>query len=87
MDALSLWLCVAERTSPQTFTAPGPLTVTLTPLGDDHIEVRPWPFDVGHLKLTIAGRRVANLPYANSDELAAAASEPVVLSWRLVPGE
>lgn len=86
-DALSLWLCCRERTDPITFDPPVGPSLTLTPTVPDRITVAPWPFRVKTLQLTAPGRVVPAHSYANAAALAATATEPITLSWRLTPSE
>src|SRR5262249_3830151 len=52
-DALSLWLCCAERKVAQEFEPPVGPKFTLTPRSPEMILVRPWPLDVMSLYMTI----------------------------------
>ena len=84
-DALSLWFCCAERTSPESFVAPGGTRVTFTPMNGQRVAVDPWPWPQRDLKLGVSGRKVAATGYADAKALADAPHEPVTLAWRLEP--
>ena len=85
-DKISLWLCCQERNAPQAFEPPEGPPVTFTPLAQGEIKVEPWPFTVAYLELEIPGRRIAVAHYKAAAELAAATSQTIGLSWRLLPG-
>jgi len=83
-DALSLWLCTADRTEPQPFRlANGPI-VEFKPLDSERIQISPWPLSVEELGLQVSGRVVERAHYADSDALAAAAGRSHTVLWRLV---
>lgn len=86
-DQLSLWLCCRPRTEPLAIAPPAEPGVVLTPQTEQVISVSPWPFDPPHLELRAIGRSIAARRYASSVELAEIRSEPVELTWRLVPEE
>lgn len=81
-DALSLWLCMAERTKPEMFHAPGS-GFMLRPQDAARINVDPWPLGADSLTLEVTGRLIPKADYANRAELAAAPSERVRLEWVL----
>lgn len=86
-DAISLWLCCAERHEPETFDTPRGQLLTLTPQHADAYDVRvgPWPFGSSGVELTAVGRALPVLKYANPSDLATAAATPVTLRWQLSP--
>lgn len=84
-DSLSLWFCCAEASAPDTVPTPGGLELVLVPQDARHIRLTPWPLDVEQLNLEVPGRVVAAGHYPSREALAAAPSEPVVLSWQLQP--
>jgi hypothetical protein len=84
-DNISLWLCCQERTEPESFDPPVGPQVTFTPLTTREIKVAPWPFVVPHLDLELPARRIAAIPYATAAALAAAPTETIGLTWRLIP--
>jgi hypothetical protein len=85
MDALSLWLCTAERTAAETFELSDGSELRLQPQLGGVIELDPWPLDVPDLELTAAGRAVPVRRYQNAEELARWPSETVQLEWLLQP--
>jgi hypothetical protein len=85
-DALSLWLCVAERRESEHFHPPDGLDLLLRPAeGAYTIEVSPWPFREPALELEVIGRSIAARRYANSSDLITAPAEPVTLRWSFRP--
>ncbi|HQU43574.1 MAG TPA: DUF3891 family protein [Pirellulales bacterium] len=85
-DAMSLWLCCAERRGPQEFAPPGGPALTLQPTtGPYSISVSPWPFLAGELEVAALGRAIAVRPYADPSDVVTAAAQPVTLKWSLTP--
>jgi hypothetical protein len=84
-DALSLWLCMAERTSPHTMPVPGGPELTLIPRTPREIELKPWPLVVPEIVLGLPARSVPVAQYGTPADLAAARGVTVMLDWRLVP--
>src|SRR5690606_25962666 len=84
-DAISLWLCCAERTEPQTWTMPTGGRLELTPADGIRIIARPWPFEPPPLHLEASGRTVATVAYPDADALAAAESGMRTVAWELWP--
>jgi hypothetical protein len=82
-DALSLWFCCAEASSPDSVEAPGDVELRLVPQDARHIRLAPWPLDVERLNLEVPGRIVPVGNYGSREELAAAASQPIRLTWEL----
>lgn len=81
-DALSLWLCVAERRESEEFHPPGGPELLLRPAGSaSTIEVSPWPFRESVLELEVIGRSIAANRYANPSDLVTAPAEPITLKW------
>lgn len=85
-DALSLWLCMAPRSEPQTFEPPTGPSVTVVPATAETFGVRPWPFRDARLELAVPGDRIAIAHYGSAADLAAAPSERVVLRFNFAPG-
>jgi hypothetical protein len=46
--------------------------VNVTPLGERHFRLAPWPFAEGELRFTFPARHVAGKTFASSSELEAA---------------
>lgn len=68
-DLVSLWLCTAERTRPETLTDPDGVPVTFTPENAQQITLDPYPLAVPQLALSVPARRIASRPYANDADL------------------
>lgn len=90
-DWLSLWLCLAERTTLQEFEIPGSPKLTITPLpqqSEQHTQtllLDPWPLTTGELTLSVTGRLVPVRHYTSDQELAEVPADQHTLTWRLVP--
>jgi hypothetical protein len=85
-DAISLWLCCAERTAGEQFNPPDSAGLLMRPnSGPYEIEVSPWPFRGETLDLKAIGRSIAAMRYANSSDLVTAPAEPLTLTWSLRP--
>ncbi|HET6880029.1 MAG TPA: DUF3891 family protein [Pirellulales bacterium] len=85
-DALSLWLCCAERSEAETFHPPDTESVTFSPNGGPYaLEVSPWPFGGQSLEVEAVGRSIIAQRYANSSDLVTSPAEPVTLRWSLRP--
>lgn len=84
-DSLSLWFCCAEATDPEVVRTPAGPPLTLTPRDPRHLRLSPWPLVVERLNLEVPGRIVPAGHYGSRDELAAAASQPVILQFELQP--
>ena len=84
-DALSLWLCCADRDSPHTMATPAGAWLTLTPSGSGQVTLSPWPLDVDSLKLRITGDMVSATRYHDARELRQAYRGVERLRWELVP--
>jgi hypothetical protein len=84
-DYMSLWLCCAARTEPQTMTGPDGEAYVFSPQGGGRIAIDPWPFRPTIVFLLINGRRVAVGDYPSSEALEAAPSQEVELRLRLEP--
>jgi hypothetical protein len=89
-DALSLWFCSDEATTPDDFETPGGPLITLTPQGpaasDQPLRVRfsPWPFTVPSLNLEVRGRSVPVRRYESRRDLADVPVQSVQLHWHLL---
>jgi hypothetical protein len=84
-DVLSLWFCCAWAIEPEEVPTPAGPVLKLTPRDAQRVELAPWPLTVGGLNLEVHGRSVPVGHYADRWELAAAASQPIVLRWQLQP--
>lgn len=84
-DALSLWLCMAERTEPDTFPTPAGPDLTWTPISPTEITVAPWPWDQLQLRLEVLGRLIPQDHYPDRESLAQAPAETLRLQWILRP--
>jgi Protein of unknown function (DUF3891) len=84
-DSLSLWFCCAQASEPDAVPTPGGVELSLEPQDARHVRLVPWPLDVGQLNLEVPGREVAAGHYSSREALAAAPSQPVLLSWQLQP--
>ena len=84
-DAVSLWLCCAQRDQPETMTDPGGQVVTFAPVSAREIVVSPWPLSCASLSLEISGRVVAARYYSTRDELAREPSAIAHIEWGLRP--
>ncbi len=67
-DAISLWLCCAERDKPERMTAPTGEAITLIPKSASHIAIDPYPLGVDSLRLETPARRVAARKYESDAE-------------------
>jgi hypothetical protein len=85
-DSLSLWFCCAEATSPDEVQSPGGPTLTLVPEDAHNLRLSPWPLSIESLNLEVPGRMVPAGHFASREALAAAPSQPVLLTWRLKKG-
>lgn len=86
-DAISLWLCCAERRASESFDTPTERSVAFRPEQVDAYDLRvsPWPFEPPRLELSVVGRAVPAVRYANPSDLATAAATPITLRWVLSP--
>lgn len=73
-DRLSLWLCCAKRSTPDTLTIPGEraVAVTFAPLTDDRVLMTPNPLAQDSLTVDLVALRIPQRAYANDAELHAA---------------
>ncbi len=87
-DALSLWLCCAERSEPHRMTSPTGTPLTFTPhvitATEQSIVIEPWPLTTSELRLDVDARTVHVIDYTSREELSMASSTTVHLAWRLV---
>ena len=90
-DAISLWLCCAERHEPwraQLLEGEG---WTFSPVGGgaenrQQVKIEPWPLSAPLCDLAVHGTLVPRAKYASTDELLAATiASRVAVSWSLVP--
>ncbi|QDT36987.1 DUF3891 family protein [Stratiformator vulcanicus] len=96
-DWLSLWMCLAERDRPETFSISERkgLRVSLTPQPSDEDRLQifsadPWPFQgTGPVEVALPAVQVAGRTFRDDAELSLAIHEGkrTELRWRLVPGE
>lgn len=95
-DAISLWLCCAERQEPRRIELSGGEGWTFSPAGsvvkDDaakdchQVRIEPWPLESAQCELAVRGWVVPHARYQSTDELLAATiATDVTLTWRLVP--
>ncbi len=84
-DTFSLWFCCSESTERETVETPAGIDLELSPRGASQIRLSPWPLTVDMLELSVPGRLVEALKYADADELAATPSQSITLRWRLSP--
>ena len=84
-DALSLWLCCAPRTEPNTFTLPDGTPLIARPQSPEDIVLDPWPLKPKLITLSVLARRIVARKYADQAELGQALvfGSPVSLHWRL----
>ena len=88
-DALSLWFCCDEATTPDDFEAPASPLITLTPQGPAasgqplRVSISPWPFTVPSLNLEVRGRSVPIRRYESREDLAKGPVQSVHLHWHL----
>ena len=85
-DALSLWLCTADRDQPQTFATPQGTDVSFAPISTARFTATPWPFRADRLDLAITGRAVPVRRYTSDIDLAQAPSEQMRLEFAFAPG-
>ncbi|HVX14501.1 MAG TPA: DUF3891 family protein [Pirellulales bacterium] len=86
-DAMSLWLCCAERSESEEFRSPCGTAFTFQPVaGPYEVAVSPWPFRELRLALEVVGRSIPAARYANASDLVTSPAEPVTLNWSLIPG-
>jgi hypothetical protein len=80
-DAISLWLCCADRSEPWSVSVPGGSWKFL-PRGDNRWTIEPWSLEQTELTLKIQGREVPRGNYQSGDELRAAGIA-CNLNWQL----
>jgi len=83
-DALSLWLCCAERKDVQEFDPPVGPKFTLQPRSAEEILVSPWPMEGATLSLELTGRVVQAVKYGDAESLAKTTGIPTLLRWELL---
>jgi hypothetical protein len=92
-DRFSLWLCMAERTSPTTLALPSGESLLLSPeapaAGRQFIRVAPWPWSIDAIELVIQGRSIPARPLASDQALheALAAAELFEQHWIFQPAQ
>jgi hypothetical protein len=90
-DAISLWLCCAERREPWRAELSAGESWTFSPAGlgagnRQQMRVEPWPLSKAECDLAVRGRLVPRARYASTDELLAATiATDVSIAWRLMP--
>ena len=90
-DAISLWLCCAERHEPRRIELSAGEGWTFSPAGGAaqdrlHVRIDPWPLASAQCDLEVRGRVVPCARYQSTDELlASTTATDVTLRWRLVP--
>lgn len=89
-DAISLWLCCAQRHEPWRAELAGGEHWTFSPAGGEaherqQVRIEPWPLDEPEFELAVRGRVVLQARYESTDQLLAATiADDVPLGWRLV---
>jgi hypothetical protein len=89
-DAISLWLCCAERREPWRTELSAGEGWTFSPVAGgrenrQRVRIEPWPLVVAECDLAVCGRVVPRGQYASTDELLAATiATDVTIAWRLV---
>ena len=89
-DAISLWLCCAERQEPWRVEMAGGENWTFSPVasavqGRPQVRIEPWPLGEPECELAVRGRVVPRAHYASTDDLVAATiADDVKIGWRLV---
>ncbi len=77
-DAVSLWLCCAERDEPRRIELIRGEGWTFSPAGQDQgcrlVRIEPWPLTVGSCKLLVSGQAVPGAHYRSTDEMLAVAA-------------
>jgi Protein of unknown function (DUF3891) len=91
-DAISLWLCCAERQEPWRIELSDGEGWTFAPCGGvatecQEVRIEPWPLTVATCDLAVVGGRVVpRARYPSTDELLAATiATDMGLRWRLIP--
>jgi hypothetical protein len=84
-DAVSLWLCCAERQEPEQMTAPDGESIKLIPEDAWHVAIDPYPLGVNTPRLQTFARRVAARRYENDDDFLATfdAAPLELLAWTI----
>jgi Protein of unknown function (DUF3891) len=87
-DRVSLWLCCAEQTRPETIAAPTGETATLIPKGPLEVAIDPYPLTVDALRLEAPARRIAARTYTDgADYRTAFNAAPIeLLTWSIQRG-
>src|ERR1700682_2543090 len=70
-DAISLWLCCAERRAPWQVKLPERGRWTLAPLARNRLGIDPWPLCLPRLEVAAAGRVVPPAHYTTTENLLA----------------
>ena len=84
-DALSLWLCAAQRFEPQSMQSPEGYYLSLQPMAENRFSIEPWPMSVDRLRATVRARRLPAGRYLSRVELAATGGEETQLDFELIP--
>lgn len=84
-DAVSLWLCCAERHAPEQMTAPDGESIRLVPKGAWHVAIDPYPLGIEGPRFQTFARRVAARRYETDDDFLATfnAAPFELLSWTI----
>jgi hypothetical protein len=82
-DRLSLWFCCTPSGSQERLETPRGPVLTVAPIDWTHVRLSPWPLTCDCLEVELPGRLVAQGRYRSAAELAASASQCVVVSWSL----
>lgn len=90
MDWFSLALCMERYHDGvvELGAGPGGVELTMEPLGEHRLMVRPWPFDVSAITASVEARRLTQRSFADSDALQAALRDADIVErrWQLEAG-
>jgi hypothetical protein len=84
-DTFSLWFCCSESTDREVVDTPASIDLTITPRGTFQVGLSPWPMTVNAIELSTAGRLIPAGHYDSRESLAKAASQSIILRWKLMP--
>lgn len=90
MDWFSLALCMERYRdgAVELGAGPGGVELTMEPLDDNRLVVRPWPFDVDVIAARVEARRLTQRSFADSEALQAALRDAEIVErrWQLEAG-
>jgi len=84
-DALSLWLCCAERSEATTMIDPLGREIRLIPEQSDQVAIVPWPMNGPSLTITAVGLKLPAKHYESTIDMLTAVSGKATISWQLRP--